>query len=141
MTSLARHHDAADVLSGGPETTPPHHIYPAIDLVHLSHHSLGDGALEHQLLELFQVQSRQIVQMLHLSVARKRDKSRIIHNLAQTLKGSALVVGARRVADAAGALEAATATGAGQVPFLAQLTAIDHAVNEAGRVVAEILAD
>jgi len=138
MASFAYDSSAVDMVSGIPETPLPYLVYPAIDLVHLSHQSLGDSALEHQLLELFQVQSRQIVQMLHMSVARKRDKSGIIRNLAQTLKGSALAVGARRVADAARALE--TATAAGQAPLLAQLTAIDHAVDEAGQVVAEILA-
>ena len=68
-----------------------------IDLVHLSRQSLGDRALETELLSLFERQA-------HLIVARMAGPEldgRAFVELAHTLKGSALVVGAWRVAEAA----------------------------------------
>ncbi|MFN0264159.1 Hpt domain-containing protein [Tepidamorphus sp. 3E244] len=72
-----------------------------IDLVHLARQTLGDVALEREILSLFVVQSQ--VYLLRLQAAEsQRDWSRAVH----TIKGSAKGIGAFPLARAAEAAEA-----------------------------------
>jgi HPt (histidine-containing phosphotransfer) domain-containing protein len=75
---------------------------PPIDLVHLSRQCLGDPELEAELLAMFRLQARssraELSNSAPLSV---ESKAKIAHRL----RGSALAVGARRVARAAGRIE------------------------------------
>ena len=87
---------------------------PVIDLVHLSRQTLGDAALESELLRLFEAQARAFAARLRAPVAQNetaRDmEQRIV--LAHTLKGSARAIGAFALADAAQAYEDALRAGA-----------------------------
>ncbi len=71
---------------------------PPLDLVDLARHCLGDRELEDELLRLFRLQAQTLTAQLsdpsHLSL---ESKAKIAHKL----RGSALVVGARRVGGAA----------------------------------------
>jgi HPt (histidine-containing phosphotransfer) domain-containing protein len=76
-----------------------------LDLVHLSRQTLGDHALERELLTLFERQTTQFAARL---VERRRPGDRGSRaDLAHTLKGSARAVGAVALGDAAEAYEAA----------------------------------
>ncbi|CAN1545181.1 Signal transduction histidine kinase, phosphotransfer (Hpt) domain containing protein [Rhabdaerophilaceae bacterium] len=81
------------------EAPPPSFERP-VDLVHLARQTLGDRALEREILALFQVQARAIFAQLQTV----SDKSLQL-DLAHTLKGSARAVGAWSVAEAAQACE------------------------------------
>jgi HPt (histidine-containing phosphotransfer) domain-containing protein len=104
---------------------------PAIDLVHLSRQTMGDEALETELLGLFAKQAA-------LVTARLAQDSAAVElcraDLAHTLKGSARSVGAHRVAAAAEAYE--TAAREGGHPDLATL---EGAVAEACAVIADLV--
>ena len=77
------------------------HIDPAIlDLVHLSRFTLGDAQFEMELLGLFQIQAADQQRAL-ASAAHEQDWLVAAH----TLKGTAMSVGAKRVAQTAAALE------------------------------------
>ena len=112
----------------------------AIDLVHLSRQSLGDRALERELLVLFDLQAAQIVQRLQNSACLQDSKENEVGDLAHTLRGSALAIGANRVAKAAAALESAVKLRVGTDPMRARIAEIDAAVGEAGQAVAGMLA-
>jgi HPt (histidine-containing phosphotransfer) domain-containing protein len=71
---------------------------PAIDLVHLARQTDGDAALEAELLALFDRQSANLLAQLAVDGAGRAD-------IAHKLRGSALAVGAGRVASAAQTLE------------------------------------
>jgi HPt (histidine-containing phosphotransfer) domain-containing protein len=75
---------------------------PPLDLVHLARQCLGDHELEAELLGLFRVQARALMAELSgpppLSL---ESRAKIAHKL----RGSALAVGARRVASAARRIE------------------------------------
>jgi HPt (histidine-containing phosphotransfer) domain-containing protein len=71
---------------------------PVIDLVHLSRQTLSDEALERELLDLFERQSARIVAQLSDPGA---GDAKIRGDLAHTLRGSALAIGATRVARSA----------------------------------------
>jgi HPt (histidine-containing phosphotransfer) domain-containing protein len=75
---------------------------PAIDLVHLARQTDNDGALEEELLDLFDRQSASLITQLSAGDAPRRRRAEAAHKL----RGSALAVGAGRVARAAQALEA-----------------------------------
>ena len=79
-----------------------------VDLAHLARYTLGDRALEREVLELFCGQSR--VYLEHLHAARSEQAWR---DAAHSLKGSAQAVGAWRVADAARAAEIGKGTDGG----------------------------
>jgi HPt (histidine-containing phosphotransfer) domain-containing protein len=64
-----------------------------VDLVHLARQTLGDRALEREVLGLFKVQARAIFAQLQ-AVTQKQARL----DLAHTLKGSARAVGAWQVA-------------------------------------------
>lgn len=87
---------------------------PPIDLAHLAEQTFGNADLEAEVLRLFRKQSRDC--LVRLSAAPDaRD--------AHLLLGSARGIGAKAVADAASALEAALLRGAGGGPELARLKA------------------
>jgi len=84
---------------------------PIVDLVHLSRHTLGDGALENELLRLFLVQAQQYASWLDEAFAPGDALKRA--DLTHRLKGSARAIGAFPLAAAADAYEEALRAGAG----------------------------
>ena len=74
----------------------------AIDLVHLARQTDGDFQLETELLAMFDVQAAKLVARLALTEVSAQAKADISHRL----RGSALAIGARRVAAAAERAEA-----------------------------------
>jgi hypothetical protein len=75
---------------------------PPVDLVHLARQCLGDRELEDELLRLFRLQSQTLTaQLSDPSNLSLESKAKIAHKLL----GSALAVGAPRVADAAARIE------------------------------------
>ena len=72
----------------------------AIDVQHLGRMTLGEAALEAEVLALFSAQSGELI-------ARSKTMPTDAGALAHTLKGSARAIGAFRVAEAAFGLEAA----------------------------------
>ena len=102
----------------------------AIDMVHLARQTLGDRALEMELLALFERQAGQIAGRLQDCGAQHRA------GLAHTLRGSALAVGAQDVAEAAGACEEAAAA----PEFEIRIKALHAAVDAARATVARLLA-
>ena len=107
---------------------------PPLDLVHLARQCLGDHELEAELLGLFRQQARTLTAELSASTPLSL-KARIAH----TLRGSALAVGAGRVASAAQRIEElASAPGdqplaeAGAVAAL--LSAVAEALTEIDRI-------
>jgi HPt (histidine-containing phosphotransfer) domain-containing protein len=93
----------------------------AIDVQHLGRMTLGEAALEAEVLALFSAQSRELVIRLK---AIPPDAAALAH----TLKGSARAIGAFRVAEAALGLEAAMKN-SGDVP--AAILLLQNAVEEA----------
>jgi len=104
----------------------------AIDTAHLSRMTLGDHALEIQVLELFDRQA-------DLLMGRMREVAPAgVATLAHTLTGSARGIGAWRVADASEALERAVRETTNLVPALTRLAA---AVEDARLVIGCLLKD
>ncbi|WP_249144544.1 Hpt domain-containing protein [Bradyrhizobium lablabi] len=85
-----------------------------IDLDHLQRMTLGDSALEQEVLGMFSAQSAQILSELAALPAQAAVQ-------AHTLKGSARAIGAFAVADAAARLETAFSTGSDPAEPLAEL--------------------
>jgi HPt (histidine-containing phosphotransfer) domain-containing protein len=85
-----------------------------IDLEQLRRMTLGDEALEHEVLAMFSAQSTRLVEALANTPP---DAAAIAH----TLKGSARAIGAHTVAEAASRLEAAISGGRGTAEALAEL--------------------
>ena len=86
----------------GPTLESSADLDPPLDLVHLARQCLGDAALEAELLGLFRLQGRALAaELSHSPPLSLESKAKIAHRL----RGSALAVGARRVAGAAGLLE------------------------------------
>ena len=74
---------------------------PAIDLVHLARQTDGDTALEAELLAMFDSQAAKLIARL-----RQIDgEPQVLADIAHRLRGSALAIGANRVAVAAEAVE------------------------------------
>jgi HPt (histidine-containing phosphotransfer) domain-containing protein len=120
---IVRSIDAKDAPALAPDDRP-------IDLVHLARTTLGDRALEREVLQLFDRQST-------LLIARMRSAAPAgVATLAHTLNGSARGIGAWRVARAAEALELAGSAGSDVTEALDQLAA---AADEARAVIAELL--
>ncbi|RTL50808.1 MAG: Hpt domain-containing protein [Bradyrhizobiaceae bacterium] len=93
----------------------------AIDLDHLRRMTLGDPALELEVLRMFRAQSSDLQMRLEALPA---DAPALAH----TLKGSSRAIGAFDVSDAAQALESALRTGSNPMPSLELLTdALDEA--------------
>ena len=100
-----------------------------IDLAHLQRMTLGDIALEREVLGLF---ARQASQLAAALATMPPETSAVVH----TLKGSARAIGAVRVAEAAAALEAAIRDG--QAPAQA-LGVLRDTVVEADAAIAALL--
>jgi HPt (histidine-containing phosphotransfer) domain-containing protein len=115
--------DSKDTPSPAPDDRP-------IDLVHLARTTLGDRALEREVLQLFERQSS-------ILIARMRTVPPAgVAALAHTLKGSARGIGAWRVARAAEVLELAAAAGH---PTAEALDCLAAASDEACAVIADLL--
>jgi len=108
----------------------------AIDLVHLARQTLGDRALEIELLRLFERQCEQIVRRLEGPVGGDR---RVRQDLAHTLKGSAQAVGAGAVAAAAARYEDLLGAAQSDEAATQALGVLRAAAQEARRAVASLL--
>ena len=93
---------------------------PPLDLIHLSRQCLGDHGLEAELLGLFRLQAVALAGELSDSLLSLESKAKIAHRLC----GSALAIGAGRVAKAAGRLEALASAGGDQRSAEAHATAV-----------------
>ena len=100
-----------------------------IDIAHLRRMTLGDAALEREVLTMFAVQASRLVDAF---AARATDASALAH----TLKGSARAVGAFAVGDAAAHLETLIRRGGDTTEALSEL---DVAVVEAKSAIDAIL--
>jgi HPt (histidine-containing phosphotransfer) domain-containing protein len=106
---------------------------PPIDLVHLARQCLGDAELEVELLGLFRLQARALTaELTHSPALPLESKAKIAHKL----RGSALAVGARRVAGAAGRIEE-LALSAGD-PHCSEADVIAALLSAVAEAVAEI---
>jgi HPt (histidine-containing phosphotransfer) domain-containing protein len=109
---------------------------PPLDLVHLARQCLGDHELEAELLQLFRLQAPALTARLSSSPALSFDaKAKIAH----TLRGSALAVGAGRVAAAASRIEELASAGGDQSSaearaIAALVTAVSEALMEIDRL-------
>jgi HPt (histidine-containing phosphotransfer) domain-containing protein len=92
-----------------------------IDIAHLRRMTLGDEALEREVLTMFSTQATNLAGVL---AAMPSDAPALAH----TLKGSARAIGAFAVADAAAHLETLIKNGGNSVAALSQL---DDAIAEA----------
>ncbi len=106
-----------------------------VDLVHLARYTLGNRALEREVLELFRRQSR-----LYLDRLAKAESDKAWRDAAHTIKGSARGIGAWRVADLAEGAERL----AGEV--LAQerdraLARLSEAIGETNAYIERLLLD
>jgi len=103
---------------------------PAIDLVHLGRMTLGEPALEREVLAMFAAQAADLAERL---TTVPPDAAAA---LAHTLKGSARAIGAVRVADAAAGVEDAVRTG---TAIALRLATLSEAVAEARDAIDVIL--
>ena len=101
----------------------------AIDVQHLGRMTLGEAALEAEVLGLFAAQSADLVARLKTIPA---DAAALAH----TLKGSARAIGTFRVADAALGVEAAMKSNGDVAGAITQL---QHAVEEARATIGRML--
>lgn len=100
----------------------------AIDVQHLGRMTLGEAALEAEVLALFSAQSGELI-------ARLKTMPADAGALAHTLKGSARAIGAFRVAEAALGLEAAMKTDGDLASAIARLQeTVDEARETIGRM-------
>ncbi|HVZ54031.1 MAG TPA: Hpt domain-containing protein [Pseudolabrys sp.] len=119
---------AVKVLESDPVPAPP--AQTAFDRAHLSRMTFGDGALERELLQLF---DRQAVLLLERM---RSGGSGAVAALAHTLKGSAAGLGAIGVAEAAAAVERAVQPDARR----AAIAKLAQAVAQARAAIADMLA-
>jgi HPt (histidine-containing phosphotransfer) domain-containing protein len=110
---------------------------PAIDLVHLSRQTLGDRALETELLRLFDRQASQIMERLHACASGDR---KALGDLAHTIKGSARAIGAIDVAAAAQACEDTLRPGS-PLATDAALARLDERIAAAREAIASLLGE
>jgi HPt (histidine-containing phosphotransfer) domain-containing protein len=123
--------------NGGGGPAPDLAMAPIIDLVLLARHSLGDQNLELELLEMFERQAARLVGQLTEIVSKD---PRGAADLAHKLKGSALAVGANRVAHAATRLEALCKDPPGQSGLAAALASLAATVSEAREAIVKLTA-
>jgi HPt (histidine-containing phosphotransfer) domain-containing protein len=108
---------------------------PAIDLVHLARQTDNDSALEEELLALFDRQSASLLAQLSAEDAPPRRRA----DAAHLLRGSALAVGAGRIARAAQALEASLARADAEKQEIDRaVAALAAAVGEARAAIARL---
>lgn len=107
----------------------------AIDLDHLSRQTLGDRALERDVLTLFERQARQVLAQLAQPPREAENKWR--GGLAHTLKGSARAIGAFEVARAAERYEEAVNGRPNEI--VARFLQVARAVDEARAAIAALL--
>jgi HPt (histidine-containing phosphotransfer) domain-containing protein len=100
-----------------------------IDIAHLRRMTLGDAALEREVLSMFSAQAARLVKAL---AAFPPDASALAH----TLKGSARAVGAFALGDAAAHLETLIKTGGNIEEALSEL---DDAVTDARDAIDAVL--
>jgi HPt (histidine-containing phosphotransfer) domain-containing protein len=100
-----------------------------IDFVHLRRMTLGDAALEREVLGMFSAQATRLVKSL---VANPADAAVLAH----TLKGSARAVGAFAVGDAAAHLETLIRSGSDRTEALSDL---DDAIMQARSAIEAML--
>jgi Hpt domain len=101
---------------------------PPLDLVHLARQCLGDHELEAELLGLFRLQAPALTaQLADPSPLSLESKAKIAHKL----RGSALSVGAGRVARAAWRIEEMTSS-----PGFGSLGDFDQRLTQAGAIAA-----
>lgn len=99
---------------------------PTLDFRYLAAQTLGDENLEYQLLTLFRAQARQILLSLQNSGF---DPVEVNTGFAHLLKGSALAIGATRVAAMAAAYENLVSA-PNHAPAASALEALADAVRE-----------
>ncbi len=105
---------------------------PPLDLVHLARQCLGDHELEAELLGLFRLQAPALTaQLADQSLLSLESKAKIAHKL----RGSALSVGAGRVARAAWRIEELATAAGSRSPGEA-----GQRLDEAGRIAALLFA-
>ena len=102
-----------------------------IDIVHLRRMTLGDAALEREVLTMFSAQASRLVKGL---AAMASDAPALAH----TLKGSARAIGAFAVADAAAHLETLIRSGGQTAEALSEL---DDAVTQARAAIEAMLGE
>jgi HPt (histidine-containing phosphotransfer) domain-containing protein len=100
-----------------------------IDFAHLRRMTLGDAALEREVLGMFSAQAQRLVKAL---AALPADAPALAH----TLKGSARAVGAFTVGDAAAHLETLIRSGCDQAEALSEL---DDAITQARSAIEAML--
>jgi HPt (histidine-containing phosphotransfer) domain-containing protein len=100
-----------------------------IDIAHLRRMTLGDAALEREVLTMFATQASRLVEAL---ATRPADDGALAH----TLKGSARAVGAFAVGDAAARLETVIGSGSDRSEALSEL---DDAVIQARAAIEAML--
>jgi HPt (histidine-containing phosphotransfer) domain-containing protein len=103
----------------------------AIDRSQLTRMTRGDRSLEREVLQLFDRQAAILIERM-----RSGDPA-VIGSLAHTLKGSAVGIGAQRVARAAE--EAEFSAGAGAAECRRALDLLAQAADEARALIAELL--
>jgi len=111
-------------------TSPPSQ---PVDLVHLSRYTLGERALEREVLELFCTQSVLYLEQLRAAMSDKAWKE-----AAHSLKGSARAVGAWRAAQAAERAEMLQGDGLTQFRT-ARISEIETSLREAEAYIASLL--
>jgi HPt (histidine-containing phosphotransfer) domain-containing protein len=123
-------------LGGGKDGLLSEQSEPVIDLVHLSRQTMSDQALELELLAMFERQSaRTILQLRGVSAGDAKLRSELAH----TLRGSALAIGAARVARSAQVYEASCASPTQGAATQAALAGLADAVAEATATIAQLL--
>ena len=103
----------------------------AIDGAHLARMTFGDRGLEREVLQLFDRQAVLLIERMRAS------EPSAVGALGHTLKGSALNIGAHRVAQACEAVEAAA--GASAPEYAVALERLVVAVDDARARIAEML--
>jgi HPt (histidine-containing phosphotransfer) domain-containing protein len=104
---------------------------PAVDLAHLSRMTLGERALEREVLDLFDRQADMLLARM------ASEEPRMVAALAHTLAGSASGIGAWKVAETAAAVERA-AVEPGAIALTGVIDQLVAAVAEVHAAIGEI---
>jgi len=118
------------LINDGTSISPPVSGERPIDLVHLARMTLGDRALEREVLQLFDRQAGMLV------VRMQQGARAGVCAAAHTLKGSARGIGAWRVARAAEAVELAAG---GAAELEAAIARLGAAAAETRALIADLL--